>query len=137
MIFLTPEFAAFFVVVLWMSWRLMPYPGRWKPFILAASYVFYGYADVRFTLLLAAMMVMHQSFAVSVHRTTSPRASIWLIRGAVAGNLVVLGWFKYYGFFVSSVAATLARIGLPVPLPLLQVALPVGVSFFTFQRCPT
>ena len=133
MIFPTPEFTAFFVVVLWISWRLMPHPGRWKPFILAASYVFYGYADVRFTLLLAAMTAMNQLFAVHLHRATSQRASTWLIRGAVAGNLAVLGWFKYYGFFVSSVAATLNRIGLPVPLPILQVALPVGVSFFTFQ----
>ena len=133
MIFPTPEFAAFFVVVLWISWRLMPHPGRWKPFVLAASYVFYGYADVRFTLLLAAMTVMNQLFAVRIHRATSRRASWWLIRGAVAGNLAVLGWFKYYGFFVSSVSATLTRIGLPVPLPILQVALPVGVSFFTFQ----
>jgi alginate O-acetyltransferase complex protein AlgI len=133
MIFPTPEFTAFFVVVLWISWRLMPHPGRWKPFMLAASYLFYGYADVRFTLLLAAMTVMNQLFAVHIRRATSRRASWWLIRGAVVGNLAVLGWFKYYGFFVSSVAATLNRIGLPVPLPLLQVALPVGVSFFTFQ----
>jgi alginate O-acetyltransferase complex protein AlgI len=57
-VFPTIEFAAFFVVVLTGSWLLMPHPRLWKPFILAASYVFYGYADIRFTLLLAAVTVV-------------------------------------------------------------------------------
>src|SRR6266702_1501762 len=133
MLLTTPEFSALLVRVRWFSCRLLPRPGRWKPFVLAASYLFCGYADLRFTLLLAAMTALNQLFAVHLYRATSQRASTWLIRGAVAGYLAVLGWFKYYGFFVSSVAATLNRIGLPVPLPILQVALPVGVSFFTFQ----
>ena len=45
----------------------------------------------------------------------------------------MLGWFKYYGFFVSNVAAFTTSLGLPVPLPLLQVALPVAISFYTFM----
>ena len=133
MIFPTPQFAAFFVVVLWTSWRLMPRPERWKPFILTASYVFYGYADVRFCVLLAAVTLMNQLFAVRVHRAARAGGTRRLVWAAVAGNLAVLGWFKYYGFFVSSTEALLHRIGLQAPLPLLQVALPVGVSFLIFQ----
>jgi alginate O-acetyltransferase complex protein AlgI len=52
---------------------------------------------------------------------------------ATAADLGLLGWFKYYGFFAESVDSTLHSIGLGAPLPLLQVALPVGISFFTFQ----
>ena len=52
---------------------------------------------------------------------------------AIAGDLGLLGWFKYYGFFVQSVSALTDRLGVPAPLPLLGVALPIGISFFTFQ----
>jgi D-alanyl-lipoteichoic acid acyltransferase DltB (MBOAT superfamily) len=52
---------------------------------------------------------------------------------AVGGNLAALGWFKYYNFFLDSVTSLLAKVHLSAPLPLLQVALPVGISFFTFQ----
>ena len=48
-------------------------------------------------------------------------------------DLALLGWFKYYGFFVDSVGDALDRIGLGVSPPLLEIALPVGISFFTFH----
>jgi alginate O-acetyltransferase complex protein AlgI len=128
-VFPTIEFAAFFVVVLTGSWLLMPHPRLWKPFILAASYVFYGYADIRFTLLLAAVTVVNQAAAVAVARWHDHR----IVVAATAADLGLLGWFKYYGFFAESADSTLHSIGLGAPLPLLQVALPVGISFFTFQ----
>ena len=53
MIFPTLQFAAFFAIVLPLSWLLMPWPRLWKPFLILASYVFYGSADVHFVLLLA------------------------------------------------------------------------------------
>ena len=51
MSFPTIEFAAFFAVVFVISWALMPHPGAWRPFILAASYFFYGWVDWRWVLL--------------------------------------------------------------------------------------
>src|SRR6185436_18092008 len=56
-----------------------------------------------------------------------------LVRVAVVVDLVLLGWFKYYGFFVDSVSDLLHDIGLDVSPPLLHIALPVGISFFTFH----
>jgi alginate O-acetyltransferase complex protein AlgI len=132
-LFPTIEFAAFFVVVLALSWRLMRRPTWWKPFVLAASYVFYGWADTRFCLLLLGSTVVNQAFAEVLHRQTGQTARRWTVRAAVAANLGVLGWFKYYGFFVESFADALDTIGPRPALPLLQVALPVGISFFTFQ----
>ena len=52
MTFPTIEFAAFFVVVFVLSWLFMPHPRLWRPFILAASYFFYGWVDPRWVLLL-------------------------------------------------------------------------------------
>jgi alginate O-acetyltransferase complex protein AlgI len=131
--FPTLQFAAFFVIVLPLSWALMPHPRLWKPFIIAASYVFYGSADVRFIALLAGCTFWNQLFAVLIPRTGSERLRSWLLVTALIGDLGILAWFKYYGFLVASVAALTSRLGLPLPLPLLQVALPVGISFYTFQ----
>ncbi|WP_462185948.1 MULTISPECIES: MBOAT family O-acyltransferase [unclassified Frankia] len=129
MIFPTIEFAAFLVVVLAISWLLMPRPRLWKPFILGASYFFYGFADARFVLLIVASTLINQGAAVAIHRWLDRRILI----AAIVCDLGLLGWFKYYSFFALSVDRALAEIGLPTSLPLLQVALPIGISFFTFQ----
>jgi D-alanyl-lipoteichoic acid acyltransferase DltB (MBOAT superfamily) len=132
-VFPSVEFAVFFPVVLAVSWLLMPRPRLWKPFILAASYVFYAAADTRFCLLLAGVTLVNQAGAVGVERSSSERAKNWIVGVTVAADLAALGFFKYYGFFADSVARVLGDAGLGAPVPLLAVALPVGLSFFTFQ----
>ena len=133
MLFPTVEFALFFPVVLGLSWALMSRPALWKPFIVAASYAFYGAASWRFCLLLAAVTLGNQAAALLIARTRNERVRRRLVAAAVALDLVALGVFKYYGFFVQNVGDGLDELGLGMPLPLLAIALPVGVSFFTFQ----
>lgn len=133
MLFPTIQFAAFFVVVLTASWLLMPRPARWKLFMLVASYVFYGAWDWRFMSLLAGSTVVNQFAAMQLAGTTSEKSRRRVLVGAVAANLGVLAWFKYYGFFISSLTNALEPVGIQPPLPLLQIVLPVGISFFTFQ----
>ena len=133
MLFPTVEFAAFFSLAFVGSWLLRPRPLAWRLFILGCSFVFYAWWDPRFTLLLLASTVLNQSAAVVIHRSTGTSARRAVLFGTVALNLVVLGFFKYYGFFVTSVSGALARLGLDTNPPLLQVVLPVGISFFTFQ----
>jgi alginate O-acetyltransferase complex protein AlgI len=132
-IFVSLEFAAFFAVVLPVSWLLMPYRRPWKLFIVTVSYVFYGYADWHFVFLLATCTLWNQGLARGIASLHRERSRSWLLGVALAGDLVMLGWFKYYGFFVANVATLTSHLGLPLPLPLLQVALPIGISFFTFQ----
>ncbi len=133
MLFPTIDFAIFFVVVFTASWLLRPWPRAWKVMILAASYVFYGWWNWHFTFLLAASTVLNQVGAVLVGRLRDPRQRRWAMIGTIVGDVGLLGWFKYYGFFTVNVANGLHRLGLHSPLPLLQVALPVGISFFTFM----
>jgi D-alanyl-lipoteichoic acid acyltransferase DltB (MBOAT superfamily) len=134
-LFPTMTFALFFVVVLAVSWRLNDRPAApvsWKLWVLAASYVFYGWADPRFCLLLAGSTVLNWSVGLAIHRSTrASTAKGWLLLG-VAANLAVLGFFKYYGFFVESVLALLEPLGLAATPLLISVALPIGISFFTF-----
>ncbi len=133
MLFPTIEFAIFFPIVLVVSWALMSRPPIWKPFIVLASYVFYAAADPRFCLLLAGITVGNQIAAWMVHATSDARRRKWITAGAVGLDLLVLGVFKYYGFFVEDVGDALDAIALGLPLPLLTIALPIGISFYTFQ----
>ena len=133
MLFPTVEFALFFVVVLTGNWLLMRQRTAWKLFMLAASYVFYGAWDVRYTLLLAGTTIVNQLVARAMARTDDDRFRRLALGLGIAANLGVLGWFKYYGFFVSSARNALGEFGITPPLPLLEIVLPVGISFFTFQ----
>ena len=69
--FPTIEFAVFFVIVFVLSWALMPHPRAWRPFILIASYVFYGWVDWRWVLLLAASSLVNTVAAQVIARTPS------------------------------------------------------------------
>jgi alginate O-acetyltransferase complex protein AlgI len=127
------EFAFFFPVVLALSWALMPHPRLWKPFVLAASYLFYAAASPRYCILLGAITLANQLGAVLVHRARDDRARKRITAITVAVDLAVLGVFKYYGFFVDEWSRFLDELGLGMPVPLLTLALPIGLSFITFQ----
>src|SRR3954466_10944142 len=134
MLFPTVQFAIFFPIVLALSWWLMPRQPLWKPFILIASYLFYAYANWKFCLLLAGVTLGNQAAAKLIHRAgDDERRRKWIVRAAVALDLGVLGVFKYYAFFVQDIGDVLDAVHLGLPVPLLTIALPVGVSFFTFQ----
>src|SRR5688500_15324139 len=120
MVFPSIQFAVFLPIVLALSWALMSRPRLWKPFILAASYVFYSAAAIGYCLLLAAMTLANQLGAVMVQRAIDsgdPTRGRRFVIATVAFDLGVLGVFKYYGFFVSDVGAFLDAIGLGMPLP--------------------
>ena len=133
MVFPSLQFAFFFPVVLVLSWALMPHPRAWKPFILVASYVFYGAASAGYALLLAAITLANQAAAILIARARTERGRKQVVAAIVAVDLGVLGLFKYYGFFADEIGASLDSIGLGMPLPLLELALPIGLSFITFQ----
>ncbi|MGI8461857.1 MAG: MBOAT family O-acyltransferase [Solirubrobacterales bacterium] len=133
MLFPTITFGIFFPITLALNWALMPRPTVWKPFIVVASYVFYAAADPRFCLLLGGITLWNQAAAKLIGRSEDETHRKRICAAAVTGNLLSLGIFKYYGFFVEDVGAALDSIALGLPLPLLTIALPIGISFFVFQ----
>ena len=133
MLFPTIEFALFFPLILALSWALMSRQLLWKPFIVVASYTFYAAADPRFCLLLGGITIGNQVAARLIAASDDERRRKRICAAAVAGDLLTLGVFKYYAFFVADVGEVLDAVHLGLPLPLLTIALPIGVSFFTFQ----
>ncbi len=138
MLFPTVAFAIFFMVAFTVSWLLRPTYRVWLWVMTALSLVFYGWTDARFVWLLLASIGVNWALGVAVDRAlTAARertpTSINLVRAAVALNLGFLGFFKYYGFFVDSFADASEALGLGVHGPVLQIALPIGISFFTFH----
>lgn len=142
MLFPTVAFAAFFTVAFLVNWLLRPRHDLWRLAMIALSFFFYGYWNAKFTGLLAASVVGNW---LAAHAVAADRIDLGggvsrvgpagrrALQVAVAGNLVVLGFFKYYGFFATSIINLLDSIGLGASPPLLEIILPVGISFFTFQ----
>src|SRR5438132_6071818 len=133
MLFPTTDFAIFFCLVFLGHWWLNHSPRVCKPFMIAASYVFYGWWNWRYVFLLAAVPLITQVSAIAVDRQHRPdRRTVALALG-IAATIAPLLYFKYYGFFTVNVTNAATTFGLHVAPPLIQVVLPVGVSFYTFM----
>ena len=129
MLFHTPTFFVFFV-----AFQACYIPARRRGaglwVVLVFSNIFYGWWNWKFLILLWATIFVDYTLALALHRATTKGARKLFVLGSLTLNLGVLGFFKYYNFFVQSLGwaggwspATLA----------LEIALPVGVSFYTFQ----
>ena len=135
MTFVSYAFLAFLPIVLGLNAVLQ---GRSrKLMLLAASYVFYGWWDWRFLSLIVVSSLVDFACGAALDRARRPDRSASRRKGILAVsiclNLGLLGFFKYFGFFVDSAKATLGEFGLPWGLDTLDIVLPVGISFYTFQ----
>ena len=128
MLFHTPQFSAFFAVVLVLFYALPLRAGRWV--LLAASYYFYMCWNAKFILLILVLTAIDYTAAMWMGRLPAgPRRKAALVM-SLAANLGFLGFFKYYNFLAGNVAWAL---GWPVDAFALQIILPMGISFHTFQ----
>jgi alginate O-acetyltransferase complex protein AlgI len=137
-VFNSLHFVGFFAVV-YAVYRLL---GRGLGYraqnvwLLAASYYFYAAWDWRFSGLLAASTLVSYWAGLALdrpalrHDRRTARRVLW---AALAFNLLVLGFFKYAGFFVDSAVQVLSSIGIDTGRPALAIILPLGISFYTFM----
>ena len=123
MSFASPVFIIFFAVVLAGAALLqrLKTPRPRELFLLLASYFFYGWWDWRFCFLLLG--VTAASYLTALRRESKAACAVGIIV-----PLAVLGFFKYFNFFLDSLAAVMGR-----PVGTLRIILPVGISFYTFQ----
>jgi alginate O-acetyltransferase complex protein AlgI len=132
MIFTEARFLWFFLVVFGVYWATQRHRFR-KLWLLAASYAFYAAWDARFLTLIVASTLIDFAAGRALAKEQQPATRRrWLLL-SLAVNLGLLGVFKYYDFFVLEGAALLSWLGLPTDPALLNVILPAGISFYTFQ----
>jgi D-alanyl-lipoteichoic acid acyltransferase DltB (MBOAT superfamily) len=132
-LFPTIDFGIFLCLVFLGHWLLNPRPLAWKLFMIGASYVFYAWWDWHFVWLLAGVSAIAQLGALTVSRQHEPVWRRTAMVAAVIATLAPLAFFKYYGFFAVNATNAFARLGIHAGPPLIQVILPVGVSFFSFM----
>jgi D-alanyl-lipoteichoic acid acyltransferase DltB (MBOAT superfamily) len=125
------QYALFLPTVVVAYWAL---PKRARlPLLLAASYVFYGSWDYRFLSLIVISTASDFVIGRTLGRTEEEGRRRLLMAASLIVNLSILGFFKYFHFFVDSAAGLLTRAGLSANATFLEIVLPVGISFYTFQ----
>jgi len=160
MIFTEFRFVFFFLVVFCVYWALQKHNHR-KLWLLVCSYIFYSAWDWRFLFLLLLSTVIDYFVGLMLSRPQievtkadvlqkAENPSFWdwkallnkpqtqqqrkaLLILSLVANLGILGFFKYYNFFTDSAANLLAFLGLPISFQTLNIILPAGISFYTFQ----
>ena len=101
--------------------------------LIAASYVFYGWWDWRFLGLIALSSATDFLVGLALERARRERPRRLLLAASLGVNLGLLGTFKYFGFFADSLVAAFESLGVSLRPLTLQLVLPVGISFYTFQ----
>ena len=131
--FITSAFWAFLPTVLLLYWALRVH-WRWQnALLLAASYFFYGWWDARFLLLIAGSTAVDFVVGRRLAALEAPRSRKAWLGVSLAFNLGMLAWFKYAGFLVEQWVSAWASVGVTMDPMTMQIILPVGISFYTFQ----
>jgi len=139
MIFPSQIFLLLFLPLVLIGWYGLRTLRPRLAWLTAASYVFYGWWDWRFTILLLGTSFVDYYCAVRIGRARkqakegSDVASRYWLTISLVSNLGVLAFFKYAGFFAGALNSMTEAVGGGRPLPVMDIALPIGISFYTFQ----
>ena len=134
MLFNSLEFLIFLPIVFLLYWHVFK-PLRWQNFfVVVASYVFYGWWDWRFLLLILFTSLCSFASGILLQRFDESKKWRKVISGTnIAINIAILGVVKYYDFFASQLVEAFSGLGVQLNLTSLNIILPVGISFYTFQ----
>ena len=132
MIFTSFEFLIFLPLVFAFYWILPQKYSYRNKLILAASYFFYGFWDWRFLGLIFFSSAVDFLLAKQIQNATLKKSKILLYSSLII-NLGLLGVFKYYNFFLENFVEAFTFFGNPIDINRIDIILPVGISFYTFQ----
>ncbi|MFT4670117.1 MAG: alginate O-acetyltransferase complex protein AlgI [Flavobacteriaceae bacterium] len=134
MLFNSIEFLLFLPVVFILYWFVLKQSIKAQnALLLVASYLFYGWWDFRFLALIGLSTCVDYFVGLALEKEEDKRQRKLLVAASVAVNIGMLGFFKYYNFFVDSWINAWANLGVEMHAWTLQIILPVGISFYTFQ----
>ena len=133
MLFNSFEFAFFLPIVFLLYWFVFK-ELRWQNlFIVAASYIFYGLWNWKFLFLIALTSFFSYASGIAIEHYANRNTRKCISAINIVLNLLILGVFKYYNFFVESIQSIAETIGWKFDMVTLSIILPVGISFYTFQ----
>ena len=132
MVFSSHIFVYYFLPIALLSYYLLPRPAKHFGLTLL-SYFFYGWANPPFVLLMFASTVVDYTCGRVISGTEYHRNRKLALTISICSNLTLLGFFKYFNFGISNYNTLLGWLGLPIWESVLQVVLPLGISFYTFQ----
>ena len=134
MIFNSIIFLVFFAVCFTFYWfGMSKKKGVRNVFLLLSSYFFYAWWDWRFLGLIIFSSVVDFAIGRAIFQSNKESKRKALLAASLVANLGLLGVFKYYNFFIDSLDAVLVPLGASVASAHLEIVLPVGISFYTFQ----
>lgn len=133
MAFPTLNFAYFFLLVLTVSWSLRSYRREQKAFLLLASWYFYARFNLKLLSFLVLSSLVNYGIGEALWETKDQKKRKRLLVIGLVSNVLFLGFFKYYNFFRENLEQFTEFLGLSSHLPILEIALPLGISFYTFQ----
>lgn len=133
MLFNSIEFAIFLPIVFILYWALRKHFRFQLYILLVASYIFYGWWDWRFLSLIIFSSGIDFLIGKRLGTLTAESKRKMLLGLSLLTNLGLLGFFKYYNFFSESLSEAFTFFGKEIPTGRLDIILPVGISFYTFQ----
>ncbi len=134
MLFNSIDFAIFLPIVFALYWFVANKNLRVQNLlIVVASYIFYGWWDFRFLSLILFSTLVDYVVGLSLARTDHQRRRKFLLWISIVINIGFLGFFKYYNFFLDNFMAAFTLFGSGIKANTLNIILPVGISFYTFQ----
>ena len=133
MLFNSLSFAVFLPIVFALYWALSNSLRSQNIMLLTASYVFYSWWDLRFLSLILASTAVDYLLGQNLAIATNTLKRKLLLTASIFFNLGLLGIFKYYNFFMENFMEMANIVGFSTNPTLLNIALPVGISFYTFQ----
>jgi alginate O-acetyltransferase complex protein AlgI len=131
MSFISLQFIVFFVLVTLLFFRLKNQKGRIALLLIGSCYFYMSFIP-EYILILGGVIVIDYLSGLQIEKSEGSRRKLWLMLSVVA-NVGVLCVFKYYNFFIDNIQSSFLMFGTAVSLPLLKIALPLGLSFHTFQ----
>lgn len=132
MLFCSQQFLVFFTIVFALYW-LAPWPRARVWLLLIASFVFYATWNQWLAILITATTALDWLLALGMDRWTTRAGRRFLLVLSLVVNLGLLAYFKYANFFLDSLDASLRAAGAEASIPVLNVILPFGISFYTFE----
>ncbi len=134
MLFNSLDFAFFLPLVFFLYWFVTRKKLKVQNvLVLVSSYVFYGWWDARFLILIAFSTIVDYLVGLQLKQTEKRNERRWLLWASILVNVGMLGYFKYANFFIENFINAFASVGIELEYSSLQIVLPVGISFYTFQ----